>query len=333
MPNTSGLVLADDATGALECASLLAGLNLHVSLVIDETLRPGIQVVDTESRHLPPDEAAARIRQWLAHNPGSVFKKTDSTLRGNIAAELLAMLSTRPIVYIPAYPAVGRTVIDGQLFVHGRRTSRIAEVFPANSPIEAIQDAAGLAAALSNPTPRILICDAASNADLDQLAAVLGPSTWLAGPAGFIPYWAALNTFLSGHPPSLPKPEKWLIVCGSRHPQSRRQANYAEVVGLPVLRTSDEDQDDPEQVAANLARDAIRRLEIENPDAILIMGGDTVWAIWRSLGITEIEPLPEILPGIAACLSPERNLLFVTKAGAFGDDRLVETVLERCNRT
>jgi uncharacterized protein YgbK (DUF1537 family) len=63
------------------------------------------------------------------------------------------------------------------------------------------------------------------------------------------------------------------------------------------------------------------------------MGGDTVWAMWRALGITEIEPLPEILPGIAASLSPEKNLLFVTKAGAFGDDNLVATVIERCHRT
>ena len=63
------------------------------------------------------------------------------------------------------------------------------------------------------------------------------------------------------------------------------------------------------------------------------MGGDTVWALWSAMGITALIPLPELLPGIAACLCRERNLLFVTKAGGFGDDRLVEQILERCNRT
>ena len=40
-------------------------------------------------------------------------------------------------------------------------------------------------------------------------------------------------------------------------------------------------------------------------------------------------PLPELLPGVAAYLTPGSDLLFVTKAGGFGDDRLVERILER----
>jgi uncharacterized protein YgbK (DUF1537 family) len=62
------------------------------------------------------------------------------------------------------------------------------------------------------------------------------------------------------------------------------------------------------------------------------MGGDTVWALWRAMGLTAVTPLPELLPGIAACVSPDGNLLFVTKAGGFGDDRLVEQILERFKR-
>ena len=356
----NGLVLADDATGALECASLLAGLNLRVSIAITcgtaTREGPGIQVADTESRHLPPEEAAARMREWLHNTSTSIFKKTDSTLRGNIAAELLAMLETpgaRTIVYVPAYPAVGRTVIDGQLFVHGTpiadtefardarqpvRSSRIADLFPPSTRpcIVHIPDAAALAAALRDDTPRILLCDAVSTENIDQLAAALRQSanpTWVAGPAGFIEAWTTLNAFPRSVPPALPRPRKWLVVCGSRHPQSRRQADGAEAAGLPVIRTSEQTHQSPDFVAAALAQRTLEHIEKVKPGAVLIMGGDTVWALWSAMGITALIPLPELLPGIAACLSPERNLLFVTKAGGFGDDRLVEQILERCNRT
>lgn len=355
-----GVVLADDATGALECASLLAGLHLRTSITLNNAAAPGegpgLQVADTESRHLPPEKAAARIREWLIDTSASIFKKTDSTLRGNIAAELLAMLEirgARTIVYVPAYPALGRTVKDGLLFVHGTpvadtefardarhpvRTSRIIDLFPesAHHRIARIPDAVALAAALSGDTPRILICDAASNEDLHQLAAAIRHTLnrpWIAGPAGFIEDWAAFHPFPRGDPPALPRPRKWLVVCGSRHPQSRRQADTAEAAGLPVIRASNEANQSPDLVAAALAQRTLDYVEEQKPDAVLIMGGDTVWAVWLAMGITTLSPLPELLPGIASCFSPERNLLFVTKAGGFGDDRLVGEILERCNRT
>jgi len=347
--NPAGLVLADDATGALECASLLAGLGLRTSLIIDNKSQPGINVIDTESRHLPPSQAAARIQLWLSPAPPAVYKKTDSTLRGNIAAELLAMLQ-RTVVYIPAYPNLGRTVVNGDLFVHGRpvaetefaadlrhaiRTSRIADIFPAGAPIENILNPESLAIALNDRTPRILICDAATNADLNRLATLLAQSLntpWLAGPAGFIPHWAHIHTFPPGLSRKLKAPKKWLIVCGSRHPQSRRQAAHAQTVGLSVISSAEQLHHDPEQIAAELAGQALHYLREQNADALFVMGGDTVWALWRALSITEITPLPEILPGIAASFSPERNLLFVTKAGGFGDDSLVETVLEQISK-
>ncbi|MFN0100731.1 MAG: four-carbon acid sugar kinase family protein [Bryobacteraceae bacterium] len=354
MPN--GLVLADDATGALECASLLASLQLAVSLTSSIEPQPGIRVADTESRHLAPEHAAARIRHWLAPiqwiEGAQVFKKTDSTLRGNIAAELVAMLQANvsvPLVYVPAYPALGRTVIEGRLFVHGIpvaetefaidarqpvRSSAIADLFPQSlrGIIVPIADAAALNAALHDYGGKILVCDAASDKDIDRLAAVLGQSTarpWLAGPAGFVKAWAAIGAFPRRVPPHFPNPSKWLVVCGSLHPQSRRQASIAEAMGLDVVQSGTETTQPPEFVAAELARQALDSILKERPQAVLIMGGDTVRALWRAMGIRDLIPLPELLPGIAACLTPDKDLLFVTKAGGFGDDRLVERILDR----
>ena len=340
----SGLVLADDATGALECASLLAGLGCPVTLRLAPGSGEGVEVVDTESRHLPAEQAAARVREWL--RPGvPVFKKTDSTLRGNIAAELGALLGDGPVVYLPAYPALGRTVRGGRLFVSGVPVNETEFARDARQPVreagiadlftdltENIPDAPALATALARPERRVLICDAETAADLDAYVPVLRSSPALpalAGPAGFIPRWAELAGFPAAAPPAIPRPEKWLVVCGSRHPVSRRQAAFAEAAGIAVVKTPDAVDADPAAIAAALADRAAAAIETLDPGGIVIMGGDTVWALWRALGITSVTPLPEILPGIAASLSPDRRRLFVTKAGGFGDDSLLDRILER----
>ena len=59
-----------------------------------------------------------------------LFKKVDSTLRGNVAAELAAALRTRRalispparvgIVFAPAFPALGRTTVNGRQLVYGQ---------------------------------------------------------------------------------------------------------------------------------------------------------------------------------------------------------------------
>lgn len=352
----NGLVLADDATGALECASLLAGMKLAVSISLSGAAGPGIGVVDTESRHLLPEQACVRMRYWLelfgTYEGTQVFKKTDSTLRGNIAAELVAMLrasDSRQIVYVPAYPALGRTVQAGRLLVHGVpvaetefaadarqpvRTSQVADLFPqaVRHLITHIADAEALAAALRDFHARVLICDASSDGDLLRLAGAIQKAPfqpWVASPAGFIKAWASLGAYPRAVSIPIPHPRKWLVVCGSLHRQSRRQASIAEALGMNVIQSRTDTSEPPELVAVELAGRTVSFIAKDKTEAVLIMGGDTVWAVWRAMGLDALIPLPEVLPGIGACLTPDRQLLFVTKAGGFGEDRLVERVLER----
>lgn len=354
---TSGLVLADDATGALECASLLAGMGCEVRLSkpaqFSSTQEARVTVIDTESRHLEPSAAAASIRRALGTVPETaLFKKTDSTLRGNIAAELLAVLDEfppGPLIYVPAYPAFGRIVRDGQLYVRGLpvaetefagdvrepvRNSRIACLFPAERQ-SCLHSAAGPAVlrdALKNGIPGIHICDAEDDEGIGRLFSVIresGATPTIAGPAGLIREWSRLCGFPRSETRTLPSPEQWLIVCGSLHSQSRRQTARARELGLAVLQAPEERIDSPAVVAAGLAREALAAIDRQRPDALLILGGDTVMALWQAMDFPKIEPLPEVLPGIAAHRLPEKGLLVVTKAGGFGDDRLVEQILER----
>ena len=123
-------IIADDLTGANDSGVQLARCGLHTFVFMNPTgtiIREcDAAVMDTDSRSLPAAEAyrlakaaAEQAKQWGAR---VVYKKIDSTMRGNIGSELEAMVDIfRPdfVVMTPAFPRNGRTVRDGHLFVHG----------------------------------------------------------------------------------------------------------------------------------------------------------------------------------------------------------------------
>ena len=124
-------ILADDLTGACDCAAPFAARGARVAVRLlpgDPAPRPGpwdVLVVNTDSRNRLPAEARARVRRGASalRQAGWPlgFKKIDSTLRGHLGAEieeLLALGVARAWV-APAFPAYGRTVEAGRLLVHG----------------------------------------------------------------------------------------------------------------------------------------------------------------------------------------------------------------------
>src|SRR5580704_9108533 len=109
------LAIADDMTGALEVGAKLAELGSSVTTTTDRVFRRGrsVAVIDTETRHVSGDAAAAKVydlaRSARKFQVEFVYKKTDSTLRGNVGAELHALARAYPekrILFLPAYPAL-----------------------------------------------------------------------------------------------------------------------------------------------------------------------------------------------------------------------------------
>ena len=94
------LILADDLTGAADCAIALGRRGLAAVVIWGDmrnarSRQEPILAYDTASRGLSAAAAAARHRDVLASQPGSgrlFFKKIDSTLRGQPAAEIAATL-------------------------------------------------------------------------------------------------------------------------------------------------------------------------------------------------------------------------------------------------
>jgi uncharacterized protein YgbK (DUF1537 family) len=161
--------------------------------------------VNADSRHLPADRAAHRVRE-IAARLGSgydvVFKKVDSTLRGNVVAETLALMQAtgrRRAIVAPAFPAQGRTVSGGVVHVKGIPLAQTPFAHDKLSPppLEPLHEAfsahvAAKAVAPARIAPAsggdgVLVVDAASDADLDATVEAIGADldgVLLAGSAG-----------------------------------------------------------------------------------------------------------------------------------------------------
>jgi D-threonate/D-erythronate kinase len=157
------LVLADDLSGAADCAAAFA----------DDVTRPVIHLgpriagpvvapaaIDLDSRRMSEAGAVATLRSVLcAHFPGPaarLYKKIDSTLRGHVGAEIIAtleMIAARgdvaagPLVVVaPSYPRLGRMMRQGRLVLRGDAADIAAT--GAIGDLPATLTRAGLAAAV-----------------------------------------------------------------------------------------------------------------------------------------------------------------------------------------
>lgn len=141
-------VIADDLTGAAEIAGLGWRAGLHAEVLLadvapdvrrrtaneEEQIRlltsaaaGDLVCVDTDSRFCSTDEASRRATSAVENlrRAGAtwIYKKVDSVLRGNVTAEIEAVMrafDAKTALLVPANPSLGRVIRDGRYFVRGR---------------------------------------------------------------------------------------------------------------------------------------------------------------------------------------------------------------------
>ena len=254
------IIVADDLTGAMDVAGPLAGCGLLTWVVASvggctlATLPAGEVVsINADSRHLSEEQAAPRVRgvvRELVHPDAEILiKKIDSTLRGNVVVETLAMLEAsgrRAAVVAPAFPRQGRAVVEGVVHVHGvslqdTNFARDALSPPPLTPLQTLFRRAdahadvrsvgrGAPVALAHDRHRqIFVVDSVSDEDLRATLRTLEGhlrDTLLVGSAGIaealgeVCFEQGKGAFTT---PALQGP--LLFVVGSRTEQSAQQAN------------------------------------------------------------------------------------------------------------
>jgi 4-hydroxythreonine-4-phosphate dehydrogenase len=222
---TAVLIQADDFSGAAEVGQCFAAQGLDTRLLLsapaadttaegagtaaDAGSRPDVVVVDTHSRAVSPESAAAAAAAVFgspaADGAGVLFKKIDSLWRGNVGPELAALSALgHHIVVAGALPQLNRTVVGGRPFADGVRLDRtelwraeaaappaeIAELLGPGSAVQLAELSAvrsgGLAAVLgealsaeamsetsSSAAPATVIVDGETPADLEAVTDAL----------------------------------------------------------------------------------------------------------------------------------------------------------------
>jgi len=300
------LMIADDFTGALDTGVQLAGRGVRTKVVTGLTGSLGsidfvdALVIDTETRHLPPDQAGRvvgdAVRWAVAHDIPHIYKKTDSALRGNIGAELNAMLEASGetvLPFLPAYPQIDRCTVGG---VHYIGTQPVAESVFGCDPFEPVRHShvADLIAEQSDtpvycistggPAPDgngIHVYDARSVSELETIGQALAQARQLHICAGCAGFGAVLPQLLNVKlTKDVIRPQldpRLLVVCGSVNPITLAQLDVAEQAGFARTRLqphqklkpgywqSGEGQANLEQIETMLATNAHCILDSNDP--------------------------------------------------------------------
>lgn len=225
--NTVGII-ADDLTGANDTALQFelngADTNILLNNEIQKTQTNPSQAwaISTESRNVSPQEAFEKVKnaaQLFVNeiNPDFFYKKIDSTVRGNIAVEVLSLLQVLEwdaAIVMPAFPQEGRITVGGYHLLKGVPIERTEMARDPHSPIteshlptmlkaqlgENLVDLVGeigLKTILDGAGPilmtlndliskgkKIIIADSTSTTDLEQIVLAMQKSNYKILPVG-----------------------------------------------------------------------------------------------------------------------------------------------------
>jgi uncharacterized protein YgbK (DUF1537 family) len=251
-------VIADDLTGAMDTGVQFAGRGLSTRVQLTTAPSPSADAVilSTESRQVDTPTAQTRAAAAARLLKGRhIYKKIDSTLRGHVAAEVLAILEALAMVKAVVCPAVmeeGRSVRDGHLWVDDRllhqtdfasdpdwpaRTSDIKEIL--NAPAQHVSinlvrsEDVELANRFQGISETLIVPDALTEGDLGNIGrAIVASGALPCGALGLAGAWLSASGVFPRKPPMKTKFQLtglYLIISGSRHP---RTVNQIQALGL-----------------------------------------------------------------------------------------------------
>jgi D-threonate/D-erythronate kinase len=355
-PELTCLILADDLTGACDSAVHFAqkGCETAVWLGLPEAQAEAPRhsdalAVSTESRALPSALLPAIFADSAARLPRArlVFKKIDSTLRGNVGAEVALAAKAfgcESAVITPAFPAMGRTVEDGSLLSTAAAPVEMAPYWRAQRLPECVHMHLSCLPDALAAGVRFASLDAASDADLAAIAAAGLASDrrilWV-GSGGLA---AALARTLgpgASARPAPPASAAALFCIGSTH--AATAAEERRLIEQRAAFTANAETAEPSEIAAALAggrhvalRIPCGRMAPEQLTHLLAAtraplaatGGFTASLLWRALGVEELHLRAEISPGIPLGVihgGVRDGAALATKSGGFGGpDALIE---------
>lgn len=278
-PMTQLAIIADDLSSATDCGAQVARSGRPVVVPLRGYQLPAragaaqVISVDTDSRSVSGERAYTVVKEAASALAVTgwqhFYKSVDSTLRGNLGAEIEAVMDVvRPdcAIVAPAFPSYGRTTVGGVQFLRGVplnetefgtdptapvREANIARLLSQQShrkaghiPLEAlrqgpVQVARYLERLLSTGV-ELVVCDVQEQDDLQRVcthSAASGVRVVWVGSTGlseFVPFalgWQrAGGSHVNARPDSAkPNARPALVVAGSASATTRQQLQQALV--------------------------------------------------------------------------------------------------------
>lgn len=410
------LVIADDLTGANDTGVHFLSNEENVEVVIDaanftegdfdhaiDTL-----VINTGTRNITPEESSERVEhyldQYLTYAPSEIYKKIDSTLRGNVGAEIDAVMrksNSKIACVAPAVPRNGRTTVGGICYVHGNPLNETEFAKDPFSPVESSSAKEIIAKQTSRKTGvlplqtiranpdtaleslrsmvddgyEIIIADSETKEDLlraNELFSRLGEKVLYVGAAGFfhaisrslskapeVSFNNGLRTlFVTGSMMETSKQQSdWLTEKGylkrtfsviSKHAVSDEQQEVSRVaqavcadfrqertVLIHTDRDSTEVADSAKSVGNTLSRIVLEILKSTKIDVLVVTGGETAVNILSLLRVHSLHLIDEPIPAVPVSvmnIPSDGDLLFISKAGSYGEIDVFEGILTYLNK-
>ncbi len=228
-------VIADDLTGALDTGVQFTQWGYTTQLTdTPENSTAQVTITNTDTRNKTPEQAyqtVYKLAKKLTHT--IIYKKLDSTLRGNPGPETHAILDATQettAILTPTYPRTGRRVQNGHLYIYDkpiteteyineypRKTSNIQEILATETPTHTTRNPAHLKQGIN-------IIDSTTEQDLTNTTK--HRTRILAGSAGLA---EALCQTLRNPPPVI-------TVIGSTRTQTRTQAQQLKTrLGAQII--------------------------------------------------------------------------------------------------
>ena len=287
------LIIADDLTGVLDVAVQLEKQGIRTSI----SFFPGevafdveVNVVCTESRHISSEEAYRRVFQVassaIKKGVEYIYKKTDSTMRGNIGSELQAIMDAanqERLLFIPAFPKNNRTTRFGQQLVDGIDISKsvfkfdianridesdILKIISIQTDVPVYSVPVDCHETQINTGGGIYVFDAETDEDLIRIARHIKKYkdiSLFAGCAGFAEYLPIIVDLKKQCESSNSTmfqsaiPGKMLVMCGSANPVSYKQIKCLEKKGMDIHEVSaDINRETVEDVILSITNDIDR---------------------------------------------------------------------------
>jgi len=361
-------IVADDLTGAMDAAVPFADLGMTTVVLLDADAAAGddaaVLSIDTHTRDASAARAADAARASMRRLKAAgrlPFKKLDSTLRGNVGAEIGAALESsgrRCAIVAPAAPAQGRVLRAGHLFVDGTQVGErdLLDVLRAAMPGCNVRPLRFTEPLLAFSTPCVYVADAECDEDLDRIAA-LGlarpDEVLLAGSSGLASAIAGRVTHGDKVTDERSRYRHLWFIVGSHNARSAEQVRAlllahedVTTIVLPLAEGAAVQRPhrlaslglvhveglggpalaDPLRIAARLAELSVALVgeRAEAATALCMTGGDTARAILSRLRVGFVEVTGSAAPGVVHGLVSVdgRRIGIVTKAGGFGQPEL-----------